>query len=132
MSEVRAPTSGIRHLSSVFRYVIGAVVRLEIIADGARVRLADRRAESVDHLGDLRVPHRRGEERRVHLDVVEAMAGAAVRLDQIEPGAFLERDGLLLRGDGGGHERGQQRDRECSHAHLPYAATTVTECMTLW
>src|ERR1700730_66050 len=132
MSKVRAPTSVIRHLSSVFRHVIGAVVRLEIIADGARVRLADRRAESIDHHGDLRVPHRRGEERRVHLDVVEAVAGAAVGLDQIEPGALLERDGLLLRGGGGGHESGRPADRERWHAHLPYAATTVTECMTLW
>src|ERR1043166_1503746 len=80
---IRPPSSAL--WSSVLCYVLRAVIRLEIIADGACVLVADRRTERLDHLGDRCVPLRRREERGVDLDVVEAVAGATVRLDDIEP-----------------------------------------------
>src|SRR5215471_4034798 len=55
-----------------------AVVRLQVILDRRRIRVADRRAERLDHLGDLGVPGGGAHERRVHLDVVEAVAGGAI------------------------------------------------------
>ncbi len=60
------------------------VILGEIIGDGLGVVVADRRAERLDHLGDLGVPAGGIEERRIHLDVVEAVTGAAIALNLIE------------------------------------------------
>jgi hypothetical protein len=53
------------------------VIRLEIIPDRLGVHRIDRRAKRLDHFGDFRVPLRRAEKRRVHHDIVEAVAAAA-------------------------------------------------------
>ena len=70
----------------------------EVIYDGFCVRLTDRRTERVDHLCNLGLSLRRVEKRRVHRDVIKAMAGAAIRLDKVEAGGSLERDRIFLRG----------------------------------
>src|SRR5271169_6198167 len=67
-----APRNDARNLRPV---VLG-----EIIGYGLGIVIANRGAESLDHLGDLGVPSSGIEERRVHLDIVEAVTGAAIAL----------------------------------------------------
>src|SRR5262249_4969779 len=76
------------------RNTSAAVVLLQIVGDGLGVGVADRRAESLDHLGDAGIPHSRTWERRVHLNVVEAVAHGAVVLDHVEAGSFLRLIGF--------------------------------------
>src|SRR5215467_10134236 len=55
-----------------------AVVRLQVILDRGRVGIGDRRAERLDHLGDLGV------------------AGGAIAFDLLDAGRLLELDRLLV------------------------------------
>src|ERR1700688_3150990 len=57
-----------------------AVIALEIIGDDLGVGLVEGRPEGIDHLGDLRIPAGRVQERRVHRHVVETVAAAAIAL----------------------------------------------------
>lgn len=61
------------------------VIFLEIVGEGLGVGMVDRSTEGVTHFGDLGIPSGCIQERRVHRYVIEAMAGAAIRLDFIEP-----------------------------------------------
>ena len=47
----------------LIRNTSAAVVLLKIVGDGLGVGVADRSAESLDHLGDLGIPHSRTRER---------------------------------------------------------------------
>src|SRR5262249_58063120 len=71
-----------------------AIVLLQVVCGGLGVGVADRRAESLDHLGDLGIPHSRTWERRVHLNVVEAVARAQYFSTMSRPGAFLRLIGF--------------------------------------
>src|SRR5262249_48597705 len=86
-----------------------AVVLLQVVCGGLGVAVADRRAESLDHLGDLGIPHSRTWERRVHLNVVEAVARGVVLLDHVEAGSFFEINRLLM----GDEWRCKQCGEEC-------------------
>src|SRR5262245_41497865 len=59
------------------RAALAAVILLQVVRDDLGVGVADRRAECLDHLGDLRIPQGRVGKRRVHRDVIEAVAARA-------------------------------------------------------
>ena len=61
-----------------------AVVLGQIVHDGGNVLGLHRRAERLDHLGDRGVPALAVEEGRIELDVVQAVAGGAVRLHLVQ------------------------------------------------
>src|SRR5260370_31760676 len=97
------------------------VIGLQVIADDLGVGGTDRRPEGSDHLGHLRIPSGGVEKRRIHLDVIEAVAGGTVGLDLVDPGGSLELHGLFA-----GHARGcnsaakgggQYRDVDRSHGY---------------
>ncbi len=79
------------------------VIFLEIVGDDLGVGLVDWSAEGIDHLDDLRIPPRSIEERGVHDHVIEAVTGAAMRLDLVAPRRIFELD-RLLRSCGPGSE----------------------------
>src|SRR5712691_10331582 len=56
---------------------LAPVILFQIVGDDTGIGRIDRRPENIDHLGDLGVPQRRIGERRVHHDVIEAVAGGA-------------------------------------------------------
>src|SRR5919204_1707780 len=109
-----------------------AVIRLEVIGDDLGIGIADRSPECLDHLGDLRVPQGRVGKRRVHHDVIEAVATGAVAFDLIEARRLLELNPFFLgtrrKRDGGGGEG----DDQSAHGELPQATSKVTLCTTLW
>src|SRR6202035_124625 len=70
--------------------ISAAVIPLQIVGNGFRVGLFDRRAERLDHFGDLGVPYCGGGEWRVHHHVIKAMAATAIGLDLVEAGRFFE------------------------------------------
>src|ERR1700755_894986 len=109
-----------------------AVIRLEIIGDDLCVAIADGSPECLDHLGDLRVPQGRVGKRRVHHDVIEAVATGTVAFDLVEARRLFELNRFLhgSRGkrDGGGGEG----DDQSAHGDLPQATLKVTLCTTLW
>src|SRR4030095_10975175 len=65
------------------------VIGVEIFDDRLRIVGVDRRPEDLDHLGDAAVPTVAIEERRIHQDVVEAVARAAIGLDLRAPRTIL-------------------------------------------
>src|SRR6266536_3112862 len=69
-----------------------SVVILEIISDDSRVGLIYRSTEGADHFCDLGIPPSRIQKRRVHRYVIEAMAGAAIGLDSVDPRCLLQLD----------------------------------------
>src|SRR5262245_53287920 len=107
------------------------IVRLEIRLDRLGVGVADRGAERLDHLGHLGIPGGGAHERRVHLDVVEAVAGGAIALDLLDAGRLLELDRLLVGERRHPDDGGDDRDGECTHGSPPHATSSVTLCMTL-
>src|SRR5690242_4868813 len=111
--------------------LIRPVIRLEVILDRGRVGVADRGAVGLDHLCHLGVPGGGAHERRVHLDVVEAVAGAAVARDLVETGRLLELDRRFVGERGQTEDGGDDRNDQCAHARLPHATLSVTLCMTL-
>src|SRR5260370_29924105 len=95
------------------------VICLQVIADDLRVGGIDRRPEGVDHLGHLRIPSGGVEKRRVHLDVVEAVADGTVGLDLVDAGGPFELYRLFA-GQGCGRNSaakggGKYRDGDPSH-----------------
>src|SRR5207253_9846313 len=89
-----------------------AVVLGEISRDGVDVFLRDRRAECVDHLVHRRRPAGLVEEARVHLDVIEAVAGEALRR-LVAARRILQHDLFLLRR----RRPGGEREHQCERAH---------------
>src|SRR5437762_14115823 len=87
-----------------------AVVGAEILNDRLGVFGADRSAEDLDHLGHAAVPAIAVEKRRIHDDIVETVAGAAVRLDLRSSGRILQFESPFLREhDAGSHDESQQQ-----------------------
>jgi len=80
---------------SVFTAALAAVIGLEIIRDDLGVAVGDRRAEHLDHLGDFRIPQCCIGKRRVHLDVIKAVARAAIPLDLLQSRRFFQIDHRL-------------------------------------
>src|SRR5260370_34303210 len=101
------------------------VICLQVVADDLRVAGIDRRPEGVDHLGHLGIPSGAVEKRRVHLDVVEAVADGAVGLDLVDASGPLElyrlfggqggRSSWAAKG-GGKYRDGHRSDRGAPHA----------------
>src|SRR6516165_1323435 len=73
-----------------------AVILLEVIRDDLGVGVADRSSERLDHLGDLGVPQSGVGKRRVHHDVIEAVATGAVAFDLVEARRLLQLHRFLL------------------------------------
>jgi len=97
--------------------IIG-IIGFEILGDDLDIGLTDRRAESVDHLGDLRVPNGAGHEWRVHLDVIKTVAGTTMGLHLVKPGRLLELNGFLL-GESRRRNEGTGKDhRNRAHERL--------------
>src|ERR1700674_2779936 len=92
-----------------------AVILLEILDNDLGICRVDWRAEGVDHFRNLCFPQRRIRKRRVHLDVIEAMAGATVSFNLVEPARLLEHNRLLLRQSWGSDEGGENYDRDGAH-----------------
>ncbi len=90
------------------------VVGRQIVDDGRDFGFPDRGSKAVDHLLNCGIPFSPVQKARVHLDVVEAVTGRAVRLDHILAGAFGERDVLLA---GGRLERKEQAGQHNEGAH---------------
>ena len=87
----------------------------------------------VDHFLDRRFPFRLIHKGRVHLDVVEAVARHAVRLDQILPGPSLSVRLVLAGGSPGMARIRPASTMNDSHRLFPFQATTmVTTWMALW
>src|SRR5450759_2405381 len=102
----------------------------QVFGNRLGVGVVDRRAERLDHLGDLGAPARRIEERRVHRDVGEGMAGLAIGLHLVEAGRFLQLH-LLFGGRRGKRDQcGGENNDKCPHGLLPQAVS-VMFCMTL-
>ena len=97
------------------RPVIGCEIRGNILG----VAVADRRAERFDHLGDLGVPARRIEERRVHLDIDQAVAGAAIAFHFVEARTRLELDRRLIGERGKCDKCGDDGKSNRTHQVLP-------------
>src|SRR5262249_35230435 len=98
---------------------------LEIIADCLDVRRIDWRAERLDHFGDFRIPLRSIEKRRICHDIIEAMAGAALGLDQLDPWCLLEPD-CLLTGSGPPWGQGQWgKNGDPTHGFAPQTTSSV-------
>src|SRR5438067_9582895 len=89
-----------------------AVIDAQVVDDRLRVFGADRRAEDLDHLGHATVPAVAVEKRRIHDDIVETVAGPAVRLDLCATRPILQLETPLLRDDdAGGHRQREQQTR---------------------
>ena len=71
------------HISSCTENNSLPVILFEISPDGLGVRRIDWRAKRLDHFGDFRIPARRIEKRRIHGNVIEAVTGAAMALDNV-------------------------------------------------
>ena len=95
------------------------VIRRQIRGDVLGVGVADRRAERFDHLGDLGVPGRRIEKRRVHLDIDQAVAGAAIGFHFVEARTRLELDRRLIGERGKRDKRGDNGKSDRAHRVLP-------------
>src|SRR5262249_14652623 len=108
------------------RNTSAAVVLLQIVGDGLGVGVADRRAESLDHLGDLGIPHNRTWERRVHLNVVEAVARGAVLLDHVEAGSFFEINRLLFGAEWRCKDCGEECEANVAYDVLAHATLSIT------
>ena len=114
-------------MSCSLRAVVLCQIRRNILGVG----VADWSAERLDHFRDLCVPSGRVEKRRIHLDVSEAVAGATVSLDLVEPRSRLELNQRLIRGGGKGNKRGEYGECNDAHGHLPQPALSVMLCITL-
>src|SRR5262249_50117315 len=90
------------------------VVLRQIFDDDVCMRLIDWSAKGFDHLVDLGLPGCGVQERRVHGDVVEAVASAAICLYPVEAGRRLERD-RLLGGESRGDDRDEREENRCTH-----------------
>ena len=100
-----------------------SVVILEIISDDPRVGLIDRSTEGVDHFCDLGIPPSRIQERRVHRYVIEAMAGAAIGLDSVDPWCLLQLYRFLPSGRRDNRQRSEEGGNE--YAHCLYSSSHV-------
>src|SRR6476646_743728 len=79
-------------LAASCRQALVSVVLLEVVLDGSRVFVFNRRTERLDHFGHFGIPKGRAWKRRVHLDVVETMASGAICLHLVQPGRLLQLD----------------------------------------
>src|SRR5438132_474742 len=77
--------------------VLAAVIGLEVIDDDLRIGVANGRPECSDHLGDFGLPYSSVRKRRVHHDVIEAVATRTMGFDFLEARRLLQLDRLLLR-----------------------------------
>jgi uncharacterized protein len=109
-----------------------SVVILQIVGNNLSIGLIDWSAEYADHLGDLGIPLRGSQERRIHRHVVEAMASAAVGLDFVEARSLLELYRLLGRRGCRYCDSRHRGNHKCAHDLVPHAATSVTAWTTLW
>src|SRR6516164_10398618 len=75
-----------------------SVICRQVIDNRLGVGRSDRRAKRIDHLGHFGFPSGGIEKSRVHLHIIETVAGAAIGLDLVEAGRRVEADRLL---DGG-------------------------------
>src|SRR5664280_835351 len=106
----------------------GAVVLRQVFGNRLGVAVVDRRAERLDHLGDRCAPARRVEERRVHRDIGEGVAGLAIGLYLVEAGPLFQLH--VGRRRGKRDQCGDESDSEYPHGLLPQAVS-VMFCMTL-
>src|ERR1700741_5596826 len=109
-----------------------AVIRLEIIGDDLCVAIADGSPECLDHLGALRLPQCRVRKRRVHHDVIEAVATGAVAFDLVEARRLLKLNRFLLGSRRKCDRGGGEGDDQSVHGELPHATLKLTLCTTLW
>src|SRR6516165_10098443 len=108
------------------RAASAAVILLLVIRDDLGVGVADRSSERLDHLGDLGVPQSRVRKRRIHDDVIEAVATGAVAFDLVETRPLLQLHWFLL-GGGGKRDRGsRESDDHSAHGDPPQATLNVT------
>src|SRR5258707_6656558 len=101
-----------------------AVVLVEVGGDRVYVFLRNRRAEGIDHLVHGRSPAGLVEEARIHLDVVQAVAGEALhRL--VAARRVFQHHFLFLRQRGRAH---QQKNEKGAHQ----ITSTYRRWITLW
>ena len=74
-----------------------SIIRGEIVDDLSDIRIVDRRAVDLDHLGHFRLPEILLEffAARLRLDVIGGVTGGAIVLHRFEIGAGLEGGGLF-------------------------------------
>src|SRR4029077_12250724 len=120
-----------------------SVRRGEILDDLADVRLVDRRAIDLDHLGHFGSPKVLFEffALRLRLDVVGGVTGGAIVLHHLEIGSRLEGGGFfrkrVVHGRRGGRndteacDGGDREEKLMFHDHCPHAAVTRTVSTTL-
>src|SRR3984893_7958030 len=83
----------------------------EVVRDGLRVRVTDRRAVDLNHFRDLGLPERFAAIRRLRVDVVNRVARQAVVLCRLHAGPWSQGGGLF--GNGVGQVLGVTHARYC-------------------
>src|SRR6185369_5402515 len=105
-----------------------AILRCEIIDDVLHIPLGHRCAHRLDHLVHGRFPTLAIENRRIHLDIVEAVAHRAICLDQTLAGGVCQ---MKLAFSREARRRQKRKNQKCSHAIYLYVASISTRWTTL-
>src|SRR5262249_45086149 len=108
-----------------------AVILVEVIDDRLGIAVVDWRAKRLDHFRYLGVPARRFEKRRVHLDIVEAVARGTVAFDLVEAVGLFESDFAFVGQCRCRDENGERGDENVSHDVLLQTPVTATAAYRL-
>src|SRR5262249_29786481 len=96
------------------------------------VGIVNRCPIGLDHFCDLGIPEGRVRKRRIHRDVVKAVARLAIGFNFIKAWCFFQLHGLLVGSRRKRNQCGDGSEREYPHNSLPYAFNVMLCITLLW